>query len=475
MYKYLSWSLVGQLSTIIFQFIGLVILSKMLPASDYGIMGTMFFFMNIADLLIDSGMGGALIYKKSPTETDFSTLFLFNLLMSVFLYVILFVSSGFIANFYDTPEICSYIKLYGLSIILIALCIVQDCKLKREMKFKELSLITIIASVISLALAVYLAYKGFGVYALILQSLSFLLCRVIGLYLVCGFLKSFSFSKQSFKEQFSFGGWLFLANVVQSACNNIYSNIIPKIGTYTENGYYTQSAKISTVPTNTIAMTVGNVFFPYLASKESEEELVKEARRIHRKMYHLSFPLLFLLPVFSNEIIMIVLGEEWRGASFFLRILLFAGIFDLMVAFMRNLLKSAGKTRAISNLEIIKTVIRIISIIISLFWGMKMLIYSILLASVINAIISSLFVSKNIRYSIKDQLSDYSIPILFSGILMISTFFVYKAFFFHSLWSITLIAIGYFLYFVILIIVRNADVIEMKELAIDKYHQLFGN
>ena len=86
----------------------------------------MFFFTNIADLLIDSGMGGALIYKKTPTETDFSTLFLFNFCMSVFLYVILFISSGFIAVFYETPEIEVYIKLYGLSIILIALCIVQD-------------------------------------------------------------------------------------------------------------------------------------------------------------------------------------------------------------------------------------------------------------------------------------------------------------------------------------------------------------
>lgn len=126
MFKHLSWSFAGQLSSILFQFIGLVVLSKLVCPSDYGIMGIMFFFTNIADLLIDSGMGGALIYKKTPTETDFSTLFLFNFCMSVFLYVILFISSGFIAVFYETPEIEVYIKLYGLSIILIALCIVQD-------------------------------------------------------------------------------------------------------------------------------------------------------------------------------------------------------------------------------------------------------------------------------------------------------------------------------------------------------------
>lgn len=468
MFKYLSWSLIGQLSSILFQFIGLVVLSKLVSPSDYGVMGVMFFFTNIADLLIDSGMGGALIYKKNPTETDFSTLFLFNMTMSFFLYVLLFVFSGIIADFYNTPEITIYIRLYGLSIILIALCIVQDCKLKREMKFKELSLITIISSVISLALAIYLAYEGFGVYALISQTLSFLLCRVIGLYIICGLFNSFVFSKSSFKEQFSFGGWLFLANVVQSACNNIYSNIIPKIGTYTENGYYTQSAKISAVPTNTIAMTVGNVFFPYLAKMKTEVELVNEARIIHRKMYHLSLPLLFLLPIFSEEIIMIVLGEKWIGAGFYLRILLFAGVFDLYIAFMRNILKSAGKTKAISNLEIIKSIIRIVSIVISLFMGMKMLIYSILFASVVNTIISAVFVSNNVCYNVKQQLSDLSISVLCSMAVMIGVYIIDRIFFVDSLWSIVLIGLGYMLYFIILVLFHNKDVVDMKDLAISK-------
>lgn len=468
MFKYLSWSLIGQLSTILFQFIGLVVLSKLVSPSDYGIMGVMFFFMNIADLLIDSGMGGALIYKKEPTEKDFSTLFLFNLGMSLFSYVILFISAGYIASFYDTPELDVYIKLYGLSIILIALCIVQDCKLKRDMRFKELSLISIFSSIISLAVAIYMAYKGMGVYALIAQTLLFLLCRVAGLFLLCGLMRSLAFSAQSFKEQFSFGGWLFLANIVQSACNNIYSNIIPKIGTYTENGYYTQSAKISGVPTNTIAMTVGNVFFPYLAKMKTEEDLVKEARIIHRKMYHLSFPLLFLLPVFSEEIIMIVLGMNWVGAGFFLRILLFAGIFDLYIAFMRNILKSAGKTKAISNLEIIKSIIRIVCIAVSLYMGMKMLIYSILFASVINAIISSMFVSNKLGYGLKNQLSDLSVPVVISFGLMASMYMIYRLFFYQNIWSILFIILGYFLYFVILVTIRNEDVLEMKKLALEK-------
>lgn len=472
MFKHLSWSLVGQLSSILFQFIGLVVLSKLVCPSDYGIMGIMFFFTNIADLLIDSGMGGALIYKKTPTETDFSTLFLFNLCMSVFLYVILFVSSGYIADFYETPEIGIYIKLYGLSIILIALCIVQDCKLKRDMQFKKLSLISIISSVLSLIIAIILAYQGLGVYALIAQTLSFLLCRVLCLFLVCGFLKSLAFSEQSFKELFNFGGWLFLANIVQSACNNVYSNIIPKIGTYTENGYYTQSAKISGVPANTIALTVGSVFFPYLSKMKTDKELVKEARIIHRKIYHLSFPFLFLLPIFSDVIIMIVLGNNWVGAGFYLRILLFAGIFDLYVAFMRNILKSSGRTKTISNLEIIKSIIRIVSIVVSVFIGMKMLIYSILFTSIVNAIISSLFVRKNICYNLKNQLSDLAVPVSFSLGTMLGVFLVYRLLFFQNVWSIFLVIVGYVLYFVILITIKNKEVLDMSIIAIEKFRTI---
>ena len=336
------------------------------------------------------------------------------------------------------------------------------------MKFKKLSLISIISSVLSLVIAILLAYQGFGVYALIAQTLSFLLCRVICLFLECGFLKSLAFSWRSFKELFNFGGWLFLANLVQSACNNVYANIIPKIGTYTENGYYTQSAKISGVPANTIALTVGSVFFPYLSKMKTEEDLVREARIIHRKIYHLSFPFLFLLPIFSDVIILIVLGNNWVGAGFYLRILLFAGVFDLYVAFMRNILKSAGRTKAISNLEIIKSIIRIVSIIVSVFIGMKMLIYSILFTSVVNAIISSLFVRNNICYNLKNQLSDLVVPVSFSLGTMLGIFFVYRLLFYQNIWSVFLIIVGYVLYFVILISIKNKEVMDMRIIAVEK-------
>ena len=156
------------------------------------------------------------------------------------------------------------------------------------------------------------------------------------------------------------------------------------------------------------------------------------------------------------------------GAGFYLKIFLFAGIFDLYIAFMRNILKSAGRTKAISNLEIIKSIIRITCIVVSLFLGMKMLIYGILLASIINAILSAFFARSNICYSIRDQIIDLSIPVIFSLGIMLITFAIYRLFLYQNIWSIFFIIIGYVLYFAILILIKNEDVLEMKNLAMKK-------
>lgn len=467
MFKNLSWSLVTTLSNILFQFIGLVILSKLITPEEYGIIGTIAIFTNIADLLVDSGMGGALIYKKEATETDFSTLFIYNLLVSLLLYTLLFLIAPLIADFYRIENLRLYIRAYGLIIILIAFSISQDCKLKKKMDFKTLALISIISNVVSLGVAIYGGYKGLGIWALIIQALLFQIIRALCLYIVCGFNKHYRFSFQSFTEQFSFGGWLLLSNVIQSACSNIYANIIPKIGTLTQNGYYTQSAKIGYVPTNTITLTVGAVAFPYLAKSKDVVDLNTKARVINRMLYHVAFPMLALLSTISYEIIEIVLGKQWLGASYYLKILLLSGIGDTVSYMLRNYLKSIGQTRLITRLEIIKSTLKFTLIGLSLFGGLEFLIYSILVSSVVNAFISMIVVSRHSSYSLRESLFDVASPLLFTSIVFAAITIVF-AFFGHSLWSLLIVSVTYLLYFCIGALVGNKDIKELLEIAFDK-------
>lgn len=461
MFKHLSWSLVGQLSTVLFQFVGLMILSKIIPPSEYGIIGIITFFTNIADMLIDSGMGGALIYKKDPDDVDFSTLFIYNMGVSLILYSALFFAARPLATFYEIPRLSTYVRVYGLSIIAIALCITQDCKLKRKMDFKTLSIISISANAISLASAIIMARHGLGIWALIAQTLIYLFLRTVALYIICGLNSVFRFSVSSFKEQFGFGGWLFLANIVHSICNNIYSNIIPKVGTLTQNGYYTQSAKIAQVPSNTISLTVNNVFFPFLAQSSSEEEIVRRARGLYRKVFHLSFPMFLMLALLSYEIIMLVLGKDWVDAVGYLRILLFSGIFDLVSSMLRNFLKSEGMTRDITVLEIIKSVIKIGFIAVSLFWGIKMLIYSILASSIVNMIVAVVTVARKTSYSLKMQMADILKPLAMSVLVFGVCYGAYRIFPDGSYLTLLLFLAGYILYAVVGKLLHDSDIEEL--------------
>ncbi len=467
MFKNLSWSLVSTLSNILFQFVGVFILSKILTPTDYGIIGIIAFFTNIADMLVDSGMGGALIYKKNPTDVDFSTLFLYNLLVSLLLYALLCLFASPLSSFYNIKELGVYIKVYGLIIVVIALCITQDCKLKKKMDFKTIALISIGANIVSLSVAIYGAYNGWGIWALIAQALVFQIVRAICLYIVCGINKSYRFSKASFIEQFSFGGWLLLSNVIHSVCSNIYSNIIPKIGTLAQNGYYTQSVKIGSVPTNTINLSVGSVAFPYLAQSKSDEELLNKARLLYRKIYHVSFPMLALFSVISYEIIQIILGEQWLEASFFLKIILVSGIFDIISFMLRTFQKACGKTRLISRLETIKSIIKLSIIGVSILFGIKFLIYSILLSSIINAILSMIIVHKHTSYKFKLSLFDILTPLLFTIAVVIPSY-VLVALVGHSYWNMLLVTLFYFFYFILAILFKNPDVRDLKGFVISK-------
>ena len=467
MFKNLSWSLVSTLSNILFQFVGVFILSKLLTPADYGIIGIIAFFTNIADMLVDSGMGGALIYKKDPTDIDFSTLFLYNLLVSLFLYALLCLFASPLSVFYNIEELGIYIKVYGLIIVIIALCITQDCKLKKKMDFKTIALISIGANIVSLSVAVYGAYNGWGIWALIAQALVFQIVRAVCLYIVCGFNKSYRFSKASFIEQFSFGGWLLLSNVIQSVCSNIYSNIIPKIGTLAQNGYYTQSVKIGGVPTNTINLSVGSVAFPYLAQSKNAKDLVNKARLLYRKIYHISFPMIALFSVISYEIISIILGEQWLEADFFLKIILVSGIAEIISFMLRTLQKAYGKTRLITRLETIKSVIRLSLISVSIFFGIKFLIYSILLSSVINAVLSMIVVHRHTLYKFKQSFSDIITPLLMTLVVVVPSY-VLILLLGHSYWNLLLVTLFYFIYFVLAILFKNSDVMDLKNFIVSK-------
>ena len=163
------WTALQKYSTMLIQFVSGIILARLLTPYDYGCIGMLMIFMLLAESFIDGGFGSALIQKKQPTQTDYSTIFFWNMGLSVVLYTVLFLSAPLIARFYGIPFLCNILRVQGIILFIYAFNIVQYNQLQKKMNFKMLSIVTILTSLTALTVTIIMAYHGFGVWSLVAQ------------------------------------------------------------------------------------------------------------------------------------------------------------------------------------------------------------------------------------------------------------------------------------------------------------------
>ena len=211
------------------QFIVGIVLARMLLPSDYGLIGMLAIFIAISQWFIDSGFSTALIQKKNRSEIDFSTVFYFNIVVSILFYLILFFCSPFIADFYNQPKLVDLTKVLSLNIIISSFSIIQNTKLTINLDFKSITISNFIAVIISGSVGVTMAYVGFGVWSLVWQSIIRAFILAIILWVISKWKPGLVFSMESFKNLFKFGSKLLAAGMIATILRNIYSIIIGKI------------------------------------------------------------------------------------------------------------------------------------------------------------------------------------------------------------------------------------------------------
>lgn len=402
--KKYSWAALANSSRIALQLVGIIVLGRLLTPKDYGIVGIMSVFIAIGDMLIDSGMNGAILYKKHIEKIDYSTLFVYNTAISGLLYIIFFILASSIATYYNIPELCIYIRIYCLSLICYAIGLSANTKMLRDMSFKSIAKIQMCSSFVSLSIGILLAILGMGVWSLIIQTISSSLLFSIFSIFVSKIDFSLNFSFNSFKEQFKFGVWLVLSSFIDTICNNIYTNIIPKISNLTSNGCYSRANSLATVPQNLFGSVITQVMFPVLSQTEDKPQYYVKYYGLFSYLIFIFFTLLF---VYSPLIISILLGSKWSQASWYLQLLSLAGIFNVIQNLQRTLFKSYAKTKDIFQLQIIKMIVKVITILVPLLYAsLEMLIWGLLICSVINTIVSFKKISELTKITIMNQLID---------------------------------------------------------------------
>jgi len=363
------WSVFGQTASLLIILATNIWLARLLSPKEFGQVGVIMFFIALATVFTESGLSGALVRKQDATKEDYSTVFVTNLIFSIFCFIIIYFSSGFIASYYEDDQIKDLLIVAGLILIINAFQITQNAKLVSDMKFKEKSIYRFIAVVISSIIGLYFAYNEFGVWALILIQLLTAGFNTILLWIFEGFFLKLYFSKNSFKELYSFGVNTTLASLLNSGFDNIYQLVLAKYFSVSETGYFYQAKKLQDIPGGVISLATQSVIFSSLSKLQDDKQAFT---KVYNKITLYLLVLLGFVSTFiyfyAEVIILLLYGKEWIGAIYYMQLLTIASFFYMQENLNRVIFKVFNQTRKILYLEYVKKTIQALSIGIGIYY-----------------------------------------------------------------------------------------------------------
>ncbi len=408
----LKWSSIESFSSQGISFITGVIIARILSPSDYGIIGMILIFTEVSTVFISGGFSAALIRKQNRTELDLSTVFYYNIAVSLFFYFILFVTAPYIAEFYKTPILTMVIRVVGLNMVFGAFGAIQSTILNIAIDFKTQSKITIITLIITGTIGILLAYKGFGVWALVIQRLAFTAISTVLLWFFIGWKPKCAFSYNSFKELFGFGSKLMLSGLLDTIYKNIYQVIIGKKFTSADLGFFTRAKGLAQLPSWNITNVIQRVTFPVLSEMQNDAHLLgNNYRKLLKMSAFIIFPLMMLLCGLSESLIKILLTDKWLPSVPLLQVLCFSFMFYPIHAINLNLLQVKGRSDLFLRLEIIKKTVITIVLFATAPFGVLIMCYGIIFTSVLALIINTYYTGELIKIGFFTQIKDI-LPVL---------------------------------------------------------------
>lgn len=306
------WSFMQKFGTMAIAFVANIVLARLLTPDDYGCIGMLLIFIAVANTFIDGGFGSALIQKKEPTQEDYSTIFYWNLFLSIVLYGILFFTAPFIADFYEISLLTPVLRVQGGVLILNALSIIQCNQLRKQLRFRSIASVNLTASLLSVVITIVLAWIGWGIWALVAQQLLFSLFNAILFWSFNKWVPSFLFSKKSFKELFGFGGFILLSSLINTFCDNIHGVLIGKFFSPAIMGLYTQARKLEEIASTSISSVVNQVAYPVLSEFQNDNlSMIRVLQRFITSLAFLVFPLMMLLILIAKPLIILLYSDKW--------------------------------------------------------------------------------------------------------------------------------------------------------------------
>lgn len=384
-----------------------IILARLLAPEAYGTIALAMVFINILQVFVDSGMGTALIQKKDADDLDFSSVFYFNIAACLVLYAGLFLAAPSIAQFYGDPALTALVRALSLTVVVSGVRNIQQSYVSRHLLFKRFFFSTIGSTLASAVVGIAMAYAGFGVWALVGQSLSNVVTGTIILWATVPWRPRRMFSWQRLKGLLSFGWKLLVSSLLDTGYNNLRSLIIGKLYSSADLAYYNQGDKLPNLVITNINTSIDSVLLPTMANAQDDSARVRSmTRRAIKTSTYVMAPLMMGLAACAEPLIRLILTEKWLPCVPYLRIFCITYMFWPIHTANLNAIKALGRSDLFLKLEIVKKVVGMTILLCTMRHGVMAIAYSLLLSSVLSQIINSWPNRKLLRYHYLNQLAD---------------------------------------------------------------------
>ena len=384
-----------------------LVLARILLPKDYGIIALVAVFITVFNVFVDSGLGNALIQKKDADELDFSSVFWFNVVLCVALYGVLFAAAPLIAGFYGKEEMCPLLRVLGLQIVISGVKNVYQAYVSRNMQFRKFFFATLGGTLGAAAIGITMAYRGYGVWALVAQQLFNVLTDTVILCLTVHWHPKRQFSFARLKQLLSYGWKLLLSALLDTAYNEVRQLIIGKIYTDSDLAFYNKGELFPQVIAANVNTSIDSVLLPTMSREQDERTKVRAmTRRAIMTSTFLMAPLMVGIACVGLPLVRLVLTEKWIPCVPYLRIFCASMLFFPIHTANLNAIKALGRSDLFLKLEVVKKVVGIILILITMHISVAAMALSTLVNSVLCQIINSWPNRKLLDYRYRDQLLD---------------------------------------------------------------------
>lgn len=463
------WSLLERGGQQGIQLVISIILARILLPAQFGLIAMLAIFMAIAQSFLDSGFGSALIQKKDATQVDSCSIFYFNIVVGIVAAGLLCLAAPWIAAFYEEPALIPLTRFLSLNLVINSFALIQSALLVRRVDFKTQLKVSIVATIGSGTIGIILAYRGFGVWSLAIQSVTSTIFRTVLLWFFTKWRPSLVFSFAALKSMFAFGSKLLFSGLLDTIFRNIYLVIIGKIFTATDLGFYSRAKSCTRLSTENLTSSISRVTFPVFSSiQDDNSRLRRGVQKALTTLNFLNFPMMIGLLVIAKPLVLVLLTEKWLPCVPYLQLLCVVGLLLPLHVINLNVLMAKGRSDLFLRLEVLKKVLVVIAIAVTYRWGIQAMIYGQIGVSILAYYLNSYYTGRFISYPLREQIFDL-LPYLGMAIVMGIAVYALQLLPFPNNWSLLVsqVLAGVIIYGAMNLIFRTSAFSEIIDLLRD--------